>query len=104
MRITVATLMLCASLMLTGCDYFPTTVQTVDSRPMVMFKTTLDADAMKVYVDTQHVGTVADFLKDEAALRLLPGTHVIRIEKPDHTSQIEKFYVGDGVTKTIVVQ
>lgn len=104
MQVKVAALMLCASLMLTGCDYFPTTVQTVDSRPMVMFKTTLDADVMKVYVDTKYVGTVSEFLKDEAALRLVPGTHVIRIEKPDHTSQIEKFYVGDGVIKTIVVQ
>ena len=104
MQVKVAALMVCVSLILAGCDYFPTTVRTVDSRPMVMFKTTLDADAMQVYVDTKHVGTVSEFLKDEAALRLVPGTHVIRIEKPDHTSQIEKFYVGDGVIKTIVVQ
>lgn len=71
---------------------------------MVMFKTTLDADAMHVFVDNQRVGTVSQYLHNKAALRLVPGTHVIRIEKPDHTSHVEKIYVGDGVTKTIVVQ
>lgn len=103
MNTKLAVLLLCTVTTLSGCLYPSEDVQTIESRPMIMFKTTLDADEINVFVDNIKAGKVSDFLRNKAALRVVPGTHIIRIEKPDHTVQVEKIYVGDGVIKTIVV-
>lgn len=93
-----------AAATLSACSYPTEVAQTVDSRPQVTFKTALNANRMALSVDGLPAGHVSDYLAGKAALRVLPGTHVIDVVKPDGARFQERIYVGDGVTKTVVIQ
>lgn len=99
-----ALLTLAASVLLAGCTAPRYTAQTLDNRPQITFKTTLKASKMAVLVDGKAVGKVSDYLDGKATLRILPGTHLVEIVRPDGSKMQERIYAGDGVTKTIVVQ
>ena len=48
-------------------------------------------------------GVVSDYEPGESALRVLPGTHTISVQMPDGSMITQRVYVGDGVTKTVVL-
>jgi hypothetical protein len=96
-----------AALMLgaVGCVQMPTEKQSVsDLRPQISF---VAADALfdaVVYVDNVAVGRVGDFREGTAALRILPGTHTVRVVADGRVLLDERFYVGDGVSRSFLVQ
>jgi hypothetical protein len=83
----------------------PTEKQSVsDLRPQISF---VAADALfdaVVYVDNVAVGRVGDFREGTAALRILPGTHTVRVVADGRVLLDERFYVGDGVSRSFLVQ
>lgn len=93
-----------AAAALCACSYPQTTAGTVDTRPGIAIQTSLDASEMPVFVDGQYVGRAIDFKAGKAQLRILPGTHVIRVIKPNRQEYSERIYAGDGTVKTIVIQ
>jgi hypothetical protein len=109
MRVSISALMisvLTTSTVLTGgCVQMPTEKQDVaDMRPSISFKPTSDdATQAKVFVDGIELGTVGDYLKNKDAVRILPGTHEIRVISNGEVLLSEKVYLSDGVNKTFIV-
>ena len=96
---------LLVSLML-GCVQMPTEKQSIsDMRPQLTFKFVNDnlRNAL-ISVDGLDMGIVGDYAEGVAALRVLPGTHVIRIKVAGQIIVDEKIYLGDGVTRSILVK
>ena len=87
-----------------GCASYPTeSATTIDNRPQISFQTKHDGGDMTVFVDGIRNGVVSDFIPGESALRVIPGTHTIIIQKSDGSTFTQRVFVSDGVTKTIVV-
>jgi hypothetical protein len=89
-----------------GCTQMPTEKQGVsDIRPQISFKATdTQHHSARVFVDGLDMGSLSTYLDGVAALRIVSGTHQIRVV---HGSQVlldEKFYAGDGVNRTFIIQ
>ncbi|MDO6498928.1 hypothetical protein [Photobacterium sanguinicancri] len=92
---------------LSGCIQMPTTEsKAIDNRPQVMFvsQNILDFDGYTVHVDGLDMGDIQSFTTGKQALRLLSGTHVIEIYKEGNLVTSKKIYLGEGVTKEVVVE
>jgi len=88
-----------------GCVQMPTENQgVVDMRPQISFVAAEALSNATVYLDNVAVGRVGDFIDGTAALRILPGTHVVRVVSGDRVLLDERFYIGDGVSRSFVVQ
>jgi hypothetical protein len=92
---------------LAACVQMPTEKQqSVDLRPQLSFALNAGSPAsgnLEVYVDGLPMGPVSNFLVGQQALRVLSGTHVVRIMSGQTLIKEERIYVGDGMTKVIVV-
>jgi len=89
-----------------GCAKFPTEKHAVsDLRPQVSFNADSDiALEARVFVDGLEMGLVDDFREGEAALRVLPGMHVLRVVSGTKVLLEEKVYLGDGVGRVFIVK
>ncbi len=92
--------------MLGGCTQMPTEKQGVsDLRPQISFELTDPAMATaQVMVDGLPMGEVGRYVAGNASLRVLPGTHELKVVIQGRTLMHERFYVGDGVNKTFVIR
>lgn len=107
----ITNLLLCLSIGFTsvlasGCVQLPTEYQKIsDIRPQISFRLLNDASSTAyVHLDGIQIGLVSDYLDGEAAARITPGPHVLRIEQHGRIILEEKFYVADGVSKSFVVR
>jgi len=88
-----------------GCVQMPTENQgVVDMRPQISFVAAEALFDAVIYLDNVAVGRVGDFQDGTAALRILPGTHVVRVVAGDRVLLDERFYIGDGVSRSFLVQ
>jgi hypothetical protein len=91
-----------------GCVQYPTERQNVvDLRPQVSFQfNPEDARLLeaRVQVDGLDAGRLGDFIDGKSALRVLPGTHVIKVVMGDMVLLEERVYLGDGVSRAMVVR
>lgn len=93
-------------MLVSACTQMPTEKQNVrDMRPQLSFKILDDRllDA-KIYVDGLDMGSIGEFREGVASLRILSGSHQIRINTNDLILIEEKLYLGDGVNRTILVK
>ncbi|WP_051971609.1 hypothetical protein [Massilia sp. 9096] len=96
---------LCAAMLaaLAGCVQMPTEKQTVvDQRPQITFHVNGQAQRVagaRVLVDELDVGAVQDYLEGQASLRVLPGTHVVKVQAGGNVLLMERAYLGDGVVR-----
>lgn len=105
-HLTSLVISLSFALALGACVQLPTEKSAVvDARPQISFQVPLAAESAgwHVFVDNLPVGSVSQFVHGKSALRILPGTHVIRVERPGLAPVEERIYVGDGVSKTIII-
>jgi hypothetical protein len=89
-----------------GCTQMPTEKQGVsDIRPQISFKA---ADSQKhsarVLIDGLDMGSLGTYLEGVAALRIVSGTHQVRVVNGNQILLDEKFYSGDGVNRTFIIQ
>lgn len=93
-------------LLATACTQLPTEKQGVtDMRPQLSFKIMDDGlRGATVFVDGLAMGSVGEFSEGVAALRVLSGSHQIRVDLNGRVLVDEKLYVGDGVHRTILVR
>lgn len=91
---------------ITGCVQLPTEKQAVvDTRPSLMFRADSGrAEGAQVFVDNLDMGRIDDYLEGEGALRVLPGTHLVRVVAGATVLLEEKLYLGDGVNRTLLVK
>lgn len=88
-----------------GCTQMPTEKQAiVDLRPQISFKADENSYGAKVLLDGLDMGSVGDYLDAKNSLRILPGTHILRVVLASQVLLEEKFYLGDGVNRTFIVK
>lgn len=89
-----------------GCTQMPTEKQGVsDIRPQISFKATdTQQHAARVIVDGLDMGSLGSYLDGIAALRIISGTHQLRVVLGSQILLDEKFYAGDGVNRTFLIQ
>jgi hypothetical protein len=89
-----------------GCTQMPTEKQGVsDIRPQISFKATdTQQHAARVIVDGLDMGSLGAYLEGIAALRIISGTHQVRVVLGNQVLLDEKFYAGDGVNRTFLIQ
>ena len=93
-------------LIVSGCTQMPTEKQSIsDMRPQISFKVSDDrTNSARVILDGLDIGAVGDYVEGSAALRILSGTHLLRVALGNQIIFEEKFYVGDGVNRTFIVK
>lgn len=102
-RLAIASLVTMTAL--AACVQLPTEKQSVvDQRPQISFRFTDAAlvDA-RVLVDELDAGRLGDFQDGKASLRILPGTHVIKVLRGGTLLLNERAYLADGVVRPFIV-
>jgi hypothetical protein len=91
---------------LPGCTQLPTEKQSVsDLRPQIAFKVAdVTRHSARIVINGLDMGLVGSYLEGTAALRILPGTHQLRVLMGSSVLLDEKFYVGEGVNRSFTVQ
>jgi len=91
---------------LAGCTQMPTEKQGIsDMRPQISFKAPDErVRNARVTLDGLDMGVVGNYVEGTAALRILPGTHLITVDIGGQVILHEKFYVGDGVSRSFVAK
>lgn len=104
--VLVAAGVLIGSLLSGGCTQMPTEKQNIsDMRPQISFKAEGDrALGSRILVDGLDMGMVSDFIDGKAAVRVLPGTHIVSVTLGSSVLLEEKVYLGDGVNRTFIVK
>lgn len=92
--------------LLFGCTQMPTEKQSVsDMRPQISFKASdSQRHNARVVIDGLDMGNVGSYLDGTSALRIVSGTHQLRIVQGSQVLLDEKFYAGDGVNRSFIVQ
>lgn len=105
----ISAMLLASSLAaLTGCVQYPTDRQSVvDLRPQISFRFD-PADARmneaRVTVDGLDAGRMGDFVDGRGSLRVIAGSHVVRVTRGAEVLLDERVYVGDGVARPFTVK
>jgi hypothetical protein len=93
---------------LVGCVQLPTERQSVvDLRPQISFRFNSADQRMneaRVFVDGLDSGRMGDFIDGKGSLRILSGSHNIRVVSGSEVLLDERAYVGDGVSRPFVVK
>jgi hypothetical protein len=91
-----------------GCVQLPTELrQTVDLRPQISFRFDASKASLaeaRVQVDGADAGRLGDFEDGKGALRVLSGSHVVRVVEGSQTLLEEHAYLGNGVARAFAVQ
>jgi hypothetical protein len=89
-----------------GCAQLPMEKQGVsDMRPHISFKSNDPTHhSARVIVDGLDMGSLGAYLDGIAALRIISGSHQIRVVLDTRVLFENKFYVDDGVSRTFLVQ
>jgi hypothetical protein len=95
-----------SSALLQGCTQMPTEKQSVvDLRPGISFRAASPAHhGASVTVDGLDMGAVGRYLDGQAALRIEPGTHQLRVTWGSQVLLDERFYVGEGVNRAFTIK
>lgn len=95
-----------SAFLLSGCTQMPTEKQSIsDIRPQISFKTSTEESLLAVVsVDGLNMGKVGDYVDGVAALRVISGNHVIKVDLSGRTLIEEKIYLGDGVSRSILIK
>jgi len=94
------------SLMLFACHQMPSETRVVsDNSAGLSFSLSADVsdNNYQVFVDGLAMGNVKQFLADQNILKIVSGSHIIRIEKNGREVLKEKIYVSAGTNKVLVV-
>lgn len=93
-------------LILAGCTQMPTEKQSIsDMRPQISFKVDAKlAQGYRVLIDGLDMGMVSDFIDGKNAMRVLPGTHIVKVTVGGTVLLNERVYLGDGVSRSFNLQ
>lgn len=107
-KFVTASLLAIALTALVGCVQYPTERQSVvDLRPQISFNfdpTDARMNEARVLVNGLDSGRLSDFMEGKGVLRVLPGTHVVRVVSGSEVLLDERAYLGDGVARPFNVK
>lgn len=76
-----------------------------DSSAGLSFRVMAEQNAgYEIYVDGLLMGQAHEFKEGEAILKVLPGSHVIKVISNGQVVMEEKVYVASGANKVLVVK
>ena len=91
-----------------GCVQYPTERQSVvDLRPQISFNfdpADTRMNEARVLVNGLDSGRLGDFMEGKGALRVLPGTHALRVVSGSEVLLDERAYLGDGIARPFNVK
>lgn len=89
-----------------GCVQMPTEKQAeVDLRAQISFQLASErAHTAIVWLDGLDMGYANQFPENVASLRILSGTHHLRLLSGKETLLDERFYIGEGVHRIFVAR
>jgi hypothetical protein len=94
-------------LQLTACMQLPTEKQEVaDLRPQLSFSLADpedDLNAYRVYVDGLDMGSAASYLAGKNGMKVLSGSHELKVEGRGRVVLQDRIYLGDRATRTIII-
>jgi len=95
-----------ALLTLIGCTQMPTERQgVIDLRSQISFRLDgLGLEDARVKVDEVEAGLVGDYVDGKSSLKVMPGTHNVKVVSGSKTILDEKFYIGDGVSRSFTLK
>jgi hypothetical protein len=95
-----------ATMLTSGCVNVPTEKQSIsDVRPQISFKIGSEQlQTARVQLDGLDMGAVSDYVDGVATMRILPGTHMLRVIYGSTVVLEEKFYLGDGANRAFIVR
>lgn len=95
------------SLLLIACVNTPTqTTETVDDRPRITFDTTAIKGALRHYdvvIDGLNYGSLRQYQAERSALRIVPGRHIVEIQRRGEVIFTKDVFLGENTTRTIKV-
>lgn len=101
MKILRSMVILLAFGWLAACEYPNSKVEITDERPTIAF--TGAPWRSQVFVDGVEMGR-ADRLEGRKVLLVEPGMHVVEVRHKGKILLSEKVFLGEGATRTFVVQ
>jgi hypothetical protein len=91
-----------------ACVQMPTEKNgTPDMRPQISFRMDPASSPLasgRVLVDNLDMGAAGDFVEGKNALKILPGTHQLRVVSNGQVVLDERFYAGDGANRSFVLK
>ena len=87
-----------------SCQMPSEAVVSGDNSAGLSFKLMNDTNDYDIYVDGLSMGKAADYVEGVSILKILPGSHVIRVERAGLVVFEEKHYVAAGANKVLVVK
>ena len=107
-NLIVVVVLACFLPILTACVQYPTERQSVvDRRPQLAFRfdpADIRMNEARVFVDGLDAGRMGDFAEGIGSLRVLPGTHIVRVISGNEVLLEERAYVADGVVRPFIVK
>lgn len=90
----------------TACTQMPTEKQSVsDMRPQISFQLERENLASaQVWVDGLSMGQAGSYVAGQASLRVMPGTHELKVVMGSQVILSERIYLADGVNKSFVLK
>lgn len=103
---TTALALVMPMVLVLGCTQMPTEKQSVsDMRPQISFKASnAQLYGARVVIDGLDMGNVGLYLDGASALRIVAGTHQLRVMQGTQVLLDEKFYAGDGVNRSFIIK
>ena len=107
-KMMAVSLLACSLAALSGCVQYPTDRQSVvDLRPQISFRfdpTNARMIEARVMVDGLDAGRMGDFADGRGSLRVIAGSHLVRVTSGAEVLLDERVYVGDGVARPFTVK
>ena len=101
-------LLACSLAALTGCVQYPNDRQSVvDLRPQISFRfdpADVRLTEARVMVDGLDAGRMGDFADGRGSLRVIAGSHIVRVAHGAEVLLDERVYVGEGVARPFTVK
>ena len=98
----------CVFASLVGCVQYPTERQAViDLRPQISFRfdpADVRLSEARVQVNGLDSGRLGDFIDGKGSLRVLSGSHFVRVVSGGTVLLDERVYLGDGVARPFIVK
>lgn len=93
------------AILVSACQMPSEQVVISDSSAGLSFRVMADKRAVyDIYVDGLLMGQAREFKEGEAILKVLPGSHVIKVISNGQVVMEEKVYVASGANKVLVVK
>jgi hypothetical protein len=104
----LVTAMALLALATTGCTIqYPSEKQEVaDLRPSFSFALADpndDPTQYRILIDGLDMGSASNYVAGKNALKVLSGTHIVKVEAKGRAVVEERVYLGDGATRTILI-